>query len=115
MIIPSEKLGPVLRAVRKHRGETQRQIALRFARLPGSDPTHDPIDRAKIAEVELGRGAVSKVRMRVGLADGFRVDRGVIDALAEGRLDVADAAAAFGVPVAVVAGALADPTVEAAS
>ena len=104
MKIPPNRCGPVLRAVRQHRGEVQDDVADRGG-----------MNRAKVAQVELGRNQATSAKVRTGLAAGFSVDRGVIDALAEGRLDVADAAAAFGVPVAVVAGALADPTVEAAS
>ena len=104
MIVPSNRCGPVLRAVRRARHEFQPTVADRGG-----------MNRAKVAQVELGQNKAQSAKVRNGLAAGYMVARDIIDALFEGRLDVADAAAAFGVPVAVVAGALADPTVEAAS
>lgn len=104
MQIPINRCGPVLRAVRQHRGEVQGDVA---------DRGH--MHRAKVAQVELGLNQATSAKVRAGLAAGFQVDRNVIDALAEGRLAVAAAAEAFGVPVDVVAGALADPPSEAAS
>jgi transcriptional regulator with XRE-family HTH domain len=104
MIVPPNRCGPVLRAVRRERNEFQDAVAAR-----------GDMNRAKVAQVELGQNKAQSAKVRNGLAAGYMVARDTIDALFEGRLDVADAAAAFGVPVGVVTGALADPPQEAAS
>lgn len=110
MIVPKERFGAVLRAVRDHRGETQLQVASRF---PG---VVEPVKvRGKVAEAETGANRATTVSMRLRLAGGYVVPRETIDALAEGRLSVDDAAAAFSVPVSVIAAAVEAPAQEAVS
>lgn len=95
-MIEREKFGAVLRAAREHRGESQDEVA---ARAGG-------IERAKIAQVELGLNQASTARVRDIIAAGWALPRSVVDALVEGRLDAGTAALALNVPVEVVAGAV---------
>ena len=104
MIVPPARCGPVLRAVRRARHEFQPAVADRGG-----------MNRAKVAQVELGQNKAQSAKVRAGLAAGFMVDRETIDALFDGRLSVVAAAAAFSVPVSVIAAAVEAPAQEAVS
>lgn len=95
-MIERTKFGAVLRAAREHRGESQDEVA---ARAGG-------IERAKIAQVELGLNQASTARVRDMIAAGWALSRPVVDALVEGRLELSAAALALNVPEEIVAAAV---------
>lgn len=102
MVIPQGKLGPVLKAVRKHRNELQPVVAARAG-----------VDRARIAQVELGLNLATKVVVRRWIAAGWQVSEDTINAVADGEATTDSAAAAFGVPEEVLVAALREPSAAA--
>jgi transcriptional regulator with XRE-family HTH domain len=95
MVIPQGKLGPVLKAVRKHRNERQPAVAARAG-----------VDRARVAQVELGLNLATKVVVRRWIAAGWCVSEDTINAVADGVATTGLAADAFGVPEEVLTEAL---------
>ena len=98
MLIERGKLGAILRAVRTHRDELQDAVADRAG-----------VNRAKVSLIETGKNRGSTARVRDLIAAGWQVPRAAVDALVEGEASTGTAAAAFGVPEAVLLDALGTP------
>jgi transcriptional regulator with XRE-family HTH domain len=95
MLVKRLHVGPVLRAIRHHRQESQQDVAERVG-----------VNRAKVSEVESGANRLGSVRTRRWIAAGWRIPEPLVNDMADGLATVAGVSAAASVPESVLLDAI---------